>query len=86
MAATVSSGELRNSAGAAVAKPKGGIPWNDSPKMRRRCRSQLPPNPLAGGRRRRTLRIRRVLAAHPLNDASPSAGRAVCAQRGPGAS
>jgi len=31
MAATVSSGELRNSTGAA--KPKGGIPWNDSPKM-----------------------------------------------------
>ena len=46
MAATVSSGELRNSAGAA--KPKGGIPWNDSPKMPAPVPFQLPPNPLAG--------------------------------------
>jgi len=50
MAATVSSGELRNSAGAApaAAKPKGGIPWNDSPKMPAPVPFQLPPNPLAG--------------------------------------
>jgi len=49
MAATVSSGELHNSAGAAVAKPKGGIPWNDSPKMPAPVPFSLPPNPLAGG-------------------------------------
>jgi pSer/pThr/pTyr-binding forkhead associated (FHA) protein len=48
MAATVSSGELRNAAGAASAKPKGGIPWNDSPKMPAPVPFQLPPNPLAG--------------------------------------
>jgi pSer/pThr/pTyr-binding forkhead associated (FHA) protein len=48
MAATVSSGELRNSAGAATPKPKGGIPWNDSPKMPAPVPFQLPPNPLAG--------------------------------------
>jgi pSer/pThr/pTyr-binding forkhead associated (FHA) protein len=46
MAATVSAGELRNSAGAA-AKPKGGIPWNDSPKMPAPVPFSLPPNPLA---------------------------------------
>jgi len=46
MAATVSSGELRNSAGAAP--KKGGIPWNDSPKMPAPVPFQLPPNPLAG--------------------------------------
>jgi pSer/pThr/pTyr-binding forkhead associated (FHA) protein len=46
MAATVSSGELRSSGG--PAKPKGGIPWNDSPKMPAPVPFQLPPNPLAG--------------------------------------
>jgi len=46
MAATVSTGELRNAGGAA--KPKGGIPWNDSPKMPAPVPFQLPPNPLAG--------------------------------------
>ena len=30
------------------AKPKGGIPWNDSPKMPAPVPFQLPPNPLAG--------------------------------------
>jgi len=50
MAATVSSGELRSSAGAgpAPAAKKGGIPWNDSPKMPAPVPFQLPPNPLAG--------------------------------------
>jgi pSer/pThr/pTyr-binding forkhead associated (FHA) protein len=43
MAATVSAGELRN-----AAKPKGGIPWNDSPKMPAPVPFSLPPNPLAG--------------------------------------
>jgi pSer/pThr/pTyr-binding forkhead associated (FHA) protein len=47
MAATVSSGELQSSAGAA--KPKGGIPWNDSPKMPAPIPFSLPPNPLASG-------------------------------------
>src|SRR5204862_5099366 len=46
MAATVSSGELRSSG--AAAKPKGGIPWNDSPKMPAPVPFSLPPNPLAG--------------------------------------
>ena len=40
------AGELRNSTGAA--KTKGGIPWNDSPKMPAPVPFQLPPNPLAG--------------------------------------
>jgi pSer/pThr/pTyr-binding forkhead associated (FHA) protein len=48
MAATVSAGELRSSAGAAAPKPKGGIPWNDSPKMPAPVPFSLPPNPLAG--------------------------------------
>jgi pSer/pThr/pTyr-binding forkhead associated (FHA) protein len=46
MATTASSGELRSSA--AVAKPKSGIPWNDSPKMPAPVPLSLPPNPLAG--------------------------------------
>src|SRR4029078_10207496 len=46
MAATVSTGELRNAGGAP--KPKVGIPWNDSPKMPAPVPFQLPPNPLAG--------------------------------------
>jgi pSer/pThr/pTyr-binding forkhead associated (FHA) protein len=67
MAATVSSGELRNSAGAA--KPKGGIPWNDSPKMPAPVPFQLPPNPLAGPAP--AARSTGGGAAHPLTTPSP---------------
>jgi pSer/pThr/pTyr-binding forkhead associated (FHA) protein len=41
------AGELRSSA-PSVAKARGGIPWNDSPKMPAPVPFQLPPNPLAG--------------------------------------
>jgi hypothetical protein len=46
MATTAAAGELRTSG--AVPKAKGGIPWNDSPKMPAPVPFQLPPNPLAG--------------------------------------
>ncbi len=47
--ASAVAGELRTPSPAA-AKPRGGIPWNDSPKMPAPIPSfQLPPNPLAGG-------------------------------------
>jgi pSer/pThr/pTyr-binding forkhead associated (FHA) protein len=44
----MAAGELRNSAPAN--RPKGGIPWNDSPKVPAAVPFQLPPNPLAAGR------------------------------------
>jgi hypothetical protein len=47
LGATAAAGELRTSAAAAANKPRGGIPWNDSPKMP--APFQLPPNPLAAG-------------------------------------
>ena len=46
MATTAAAGELRTAG--AVPKAKGGIPWNDSPKMPAPVPFQLPPNPLAG--------------------------------------
>ena len=47
--ASAVAGELRTPSPAG-AKPRGGIPWNDSPKMPAPIPSfQLPPNPLAGG-------------------------------------
>lgn len=47
--ASAVAGELRTPSPAA-AKPRGGIPWGDSPKMPAPMPSfQLPPNPLAGG-------------------------------------
>jgi pSer/pThr/pTyr-binding forkhead associated (FHA) protein len=49
-APVMAAGELQGEAGRLAAKPKGGIPWNDSPKMPPQMASfQLPPNPLAGG-------------------------------------
>jgi hypothetical protein len=47
MATTAAAGELRT-AGAVPRAAKGGIPWNDSPKMPAPVPFQLPPNPLAG--------------------------------------
>ena len=47
MAMTAAAGELRPPAGLAN-KPKGGIPWGDSPKVPAAVPFQLPPNPLAG--------------------------------------
>jgi pSer/pThr/pTyr-binding forkhead associated (FHA) protein len=48
----MAAGELQAEAGHIAAKPKGGIPWGDSPKMPPQMASfQLPPNPLAGGPR-----------------------------------
>lgn len=50
-APVMAAGELQGEAGRIAAKPKGGIPWNDSPKMPPQMASfQLPPNPLAGPR------------------------------------
>jgi hypothetical protein len=46
MAMTAAAGELREPASN---RPKGGIPWNDSPKMPAPVPFSLPPNPLAGG-------------------------------------
>jgi hypothetical protein len=46
MAVTAAAGELRT--GAPASRPRGGIPWNDSPKMPAPVPFQLPPNPLAG--------------------------------------
>lgn len=46
VAMTAAAGELREPAPAGRAK--GGIPWNDSPKMPAPVPFQLPPNPLAG--------------------------------------
>jgi pSer/pThr/pTyr-binding forkhead associated (FHA) protein len=44
----MAAGELQGDPGRIAAKPKGGIPWNDSPKMPPQMPSfQLPPNPLA---------------------------------------
>lgn len=45
--ASAVAGELRTSSPAA-AKPRGGIPWNDSPKVPAPIPFNLPPNPLAG--------------------------------------
>jgi pSer/pThr/pTyr-binding forkhead associated (FHA) protein len=45
----MAAGELRTSA--PVGRPKGGIPWNDSPKMPAAVPFQIPPNPLAGAAR-----------------------------------
>jgi hypothetical protein len=54
-APVMAAGELQAEAGRLAAKPKGGIPWNDSPKMPPQMASfQLPPNPLAGGPRQPT--------------------------------
>lgn len=47
MAMTAAAGELRPP-GAGANKPKGGIPWGDSPKVPAAVPFQLPPNPLAG--------------------------------------
>jgi pSer/pThr/pTyr-binding forkhead associated (FHA) protein len=44
--AVTAAGELRSPSPAN--RPKGGIPWNDSPKMPAPVPFQLPPNPLAG--------------------------------------
>jgi len=50
----MAAGELQPDAARVAPKPKGGIPWNDSPKMppgiAPPASFQLPPNPLAGGR------------------------------------
>jgi pSer/pThr/pTyr-binding forkhead associated (FHA) protein len=47
-APVMAAGELQAEAGRIAPKPKGGIPWNDSPKMPPQMASfQLPPNPLA---------------------------------------
>lgn len=46
MAVTAAAGELRS--GVPASRPRGGIPWNDSPKMPAPVPFQLPPNPLAG--------------------------------------
>jgi pSer/pThr/pTyr-binding forkhead associated (FHA) protein len=44
------AGELQAEANRLAPKPKGGIPWGDSPKMPPAMAPfQLPPNPLAGG-------------------------------------
>jgi pSer/pThr/pTyr-binding forkhead associated (FHA) protein len=44
----MAAGELQADPGRVAAKPKGGIPWGDSPKMPPQMPSfQLPPNPLA---------------------------------------
>jgi hypothetical protein len=45
----MAAGELRTSA--PVSRPKGGIPWNDSPKMPAAVPFQLSPNPLAAAAR-----------------------------------
>ncbi|HVY38544.1 MAG TPA: FHA domain-containing protein [Polyangia bacterium] len=45
--ASAVAGELRTPSPAG-AKPRGGIPWNDSPRMPDPIPFQLPPNPLAG--------------------------------------
>src|SRR5439155_25959421 len=45
--ASAVAGELRTPSPAG-AKPRGGIPWNDSPRMPGPIPFQLPPNPLAG--------------------------------------
>jgi pSer/pThr/pTyr-binding forkhead associated (FHA) protein len=44
---STAAGELRTASPAA--KSRGGIPWNDSPKMPAPIPFQLPPNPLASG-------------------------------------
>ncbi|HVV16020.1 MAG TPA: FHA domain-containing protein [Polyangia bacterium] len=45
--ASAVAGELRTPSPAGT-KPRGGIPWNDSPRMPDPIPFQLPPNPLAG--------------------------------------
>jgi pSer/pThr/pTyr-binding forkhead associated (FHA) protein len=51
-APVMAAGELQAESGRIAPKPKGGIPWNDAPKMPSFPGSpasfQLPPNPLAG--------------------------------------
>ena len=46
LAMTAAAGELREPS--ASSRPKGGIPWGDSPKMPAPVPFNLPPNPLAG--------------------------------------
>jgi pSer/pThr/pTyr-binding forkhead associated (FHA) protein len=49
-APVTATGELQAEANRLAPKPKGGIPWGDSPKMPPvMANFQLPPNPLAGG-------------------------------------
>ena len=49
---STAAGELQAEANRIAPKPKGGIPWGDSPKMPPvMAPFQLPPNPLAGGPR-----------------------------------
>jgi len=70
MAATAAAGELRTPG--AVPKAKGGIPWNDSPKMPAPVPFQLPPNPLAGA----------APAARPSGGLTPGPSRMTGANAG----
>jgi pSer/pThr/pTyr-binding forkhead associated (FHA) protein len=88
------AGELKSATGAAATagKQKGGIPWNDNPKMPAQFGAQasfqLPPNPLAGpvptatapppaGARRPSGAVPAAPAAAPGESACPKCGKSI---------
>jgi pSer/pThr/pTyr-binding forkhead associated (FHA) protein len=87
------AGELKSAsaAGASASKQKGGIPWNDNPKMPAQFGAQasfqLPPNPLAApathapaaahGARRPSGAVPAVAAAAPGESVCPKCGKSI---------